>query len=86
MIDVGDPMKIVDNFRSFLLEENFEIHIYKNKINIVNYTSIGHFDSNKIIVYSSSDFITIKGENLVVNKLLSDEVLITGIITSIELR
>ncbi len=79
-------MKIVNNFRSFLLEDNFEIHIYKNKIDILNYTSMGHFDSNKIIVYSDSGYITIKGENLVVTKLLKDEVLITGVIVSIELR
>ena len=72
-------MKIINNFRSFLLEDNFEIHIYKNKIDILNYTSMGHFDSNKIIVYSDSGYITIKGKDLVVTKLLKDEVLITGL-------
>ena len=30
-------MKIINNFRSFLLEDNFEIHIYKNKIDIIPY-------------------------------------------------
>ena len=79
-------MKIINNFRSFLLEDNFEIHIYPNKINIVNYSSMGHFDSNKIIVYHESGYITIKGENLVVAKLLVDEVLITGKIANIEMR
>ena len=79
-------MKIINNFRSFLLEDNFEIHIYKNKIDILNYTSMGHFDSNKIIVYSDSGYITITGKDLVVTKLLKDEVLITGLIDGIELR
>ena len=79
-------MKIINNFRSFLLEDNFEIHIYKNKIDILNYTSMGHFDSNTIIVYSDSGYITIKGKDLVVTKLLKDEVLITGLIDGIELR
>lgn len=79
-------MKIINNFRSFLLEDSFEIHIYKNKIDILNYTSMGHFDSNKIIVYSDSGYITIKGKDLVVTKLLKDEVLITGLIDGIELR
>ena len=79
-------MKIINNFRSFLLEDNFEIHIYKDKIDILNYTSMGHFDSNKIIVYSDSGYITIKGKDLVVTKLLKDEVLITGLIDGIELR
>ena len=44
------------------------------------------FDSNKIIVYSDSGYITIKGKDLVVTKLLKDEVLITGLIDGIELR
>ena len=79
-------MKIINNFRSFLLEDNFEIHIYKTKIDILNYTSMGHFNSNKIIVYSDSGYITIKGKDLVVTKLLKDEVLITGLIDGIELR
>jgi len=79
-------MKIVNNIRSFLLEDDFEIRIYKNKVNIVNYDSIGHFDSNKIIIYYNAGTILIKGENLVVSKLLNDEVLITGTIQNIELR
>lgn len=79
-------MKLVNNIRSFLLEDDFEIRIYKNKVNIVNYDSIGHFDSNKIIIYYNAGNILIKGENLVVSKLLNDEVLITGTIQNIELR
>lgn len=79
-------MGIINNFRSFLLEDNFEIHIYKNKIDVLNYSSIGHFDSNKVIVYSDSGYITINGNDLVVTRLMKDEVLITGNITGIELR
>lgn len=79
-------MKIINNIRSFLLEDDFEFRMYKNKINIVNYDSIGHFDSNKIIIYYSLGSIFIKGDNLVVSKLMKDELLITGEIKNIELR
>lgn len=79
-------MSLINNFRSFLLEDNFEIHIYQNKINIVNYKEIGHFDSNKVIIYSDNGYITINGTDLVVSKLLVSEVLVVGNITSIELR
>ena len=79
-------MKLINNIRSFLLEDDFEIRIYKNKVNVINYDSIGHFDSNKIMIYYSAGLIIIKGDNLVVSKLLNDEVLITGIIQNIELR
>lgn len=79
-------MKLINNIRSFLLEDEFEIRIYKNKVNVINYDSIGHFDSNKIMIYYDAGLIIIKGNNLVVSKLLNDEVLITGIIQDIELR
>ena len=79
-------MKVINNIRSFLLEDNFEIRVFKNRINIVNYNSIGHFDSNKIIIYYDEGSIAVKGEKLVVSKLLQDEILITGIIQNIELR
>lgn len=68
------------------MENEFEIKIVKNMINIVNYESIGHFDSNKIIVRYSEGSVVINGSNLVVSKLLKDEILIAGIIKSVELR
>ena len=55
-------------------------------LNFVNYTSIGHFDNNKVIIYYKKGEIIIKGENLTVNKLMNDEILITGKFKSIELR
>jgi len=43
--EIDSRMKLFDDFRSFVLENEFSIHIYENRINIVNYDSIGHFDS-----------------------------------------
>lgn len=77
-------MKLIDNFRSYLLEDNFSVNIYKNKVDIINYTSIGQIENDKIIVRYDNGNITIKGQKLVVSKLLNDEILITGIIKNIE--
>ena len=62
------------------------IHIYKNKVNVVNYSKIGHFDSNKVIIYYNNEMIIINGNNLTVSKLVTDEVLIKGKIINIEFR
>ena len=43
-------MKLIDRFRNYILEEEFTINIYPNKINIVNYTSINHFDNHKVVI------------------------------------
>lgn len=79
-------MGIVHRFRNYLLEENFEIKMYKNAVNIVNFTEIGHFDSYKVVVKCDSLNIYIEGSDLVVSKLLQDEILVTGKIDKIEFR
>ena len=79
-------MNIVSGIRSYILESDTKITIVNNKLNITNYIDIGHFDSNKIIVKLKDKNIIIKGENLVVSKLLDNEILITGILNNIEFR
>lgn len=79
-------MKIISKVRNYLLEDDFVINVVKNKVNIINYDSIGHFDSNKVKINYSEGEVLITGEKLVVSKLMSDEVLITGIVKNIELR
>ena len=79
-------MNIVTGIRSYILESDTKITIINNKINITNYIDIGHFDSNKIMVKLKDKNITIKGNNLVVSKLLDSEILITGDFINIEFR
>lgn len=79
-------MNIGSGIRSYILESDSKIMIVNNKLNITNYTDIGHFDSNKIIVKLKNKDIIIKGENLVVSKLLDSEILITGKFANIEFR
>lgn len=79
-------MGIVHRFRNYLLEEEFEMKMYKGALNIVNFTEIGHFDSHKVIVKCDTLNVYIEGQELVVSKLLQDEILVTGKITKIEFR
>ena len=62
------------------------MRVLKNKIDICNYESIGYLDNDLIIINYDSGEIKIKGENLVVSKLLGDEILISGNIKNIEMR
>ena len=79
-------MNIINGIRSYILENELKITIINNKINIINYKDIGHFDSNAIIVKTDSKDIHIKGSDLVVSKLMNDEILITGNFNTIEFR
>lgn len=79
-------MKIIKKVRDYLLDDNFKINIFKNKINICNYESIGYFDNDLIIINYIDGEIVIKGNNLVISKLLNEEILISGLIKNVEMR
>lgn len=72
------------NLNSFFIEEG--ITIIDNKINVVNYIKIDYFDLDKIVITMKDKKISIKGEKLVLTKLLNDEVEIKGVLKSIEFR
>jgi sporulation protein YqfC len=79
-------MKIIDGIRNYVIEQEFEIRIINNKVDVINYKDIGHFDSNKVIINYSDGSVVIRGNNLVVSKLMNDEILIGGEIKGLELR
>lgn len=79
-------MSIIKDMREFILEQEFKITYLHNKVDILNYTNISHFDINKIIVNYVKGSVIVSGENLIVSKLLSDELLIEGSIQKIEFR
>jgi sporulation protein YqfC len=79
-------MRAINKLRNYILEDEFRINILENKINIVNFTKIGTISETSIEVYNDDSKIIISGKNLVISKLLNNEMLITGIIKSIELR
>ena len=74
------------NLRNYILENQFKMIYLFNKLDIVNYIDISHFDSNKIIINYNEGSVLISGKNLVVSKLVSDELLIEGSIDKIEFR
>jgi len=79
-------MKLINNLRNYILEDNFKLVFINNKINIVNYISVIHFDSDLIKIKYSDGIVSIKGSNLIISRLLNDELLIEGIISNIEIR
>ena len=79
-------MNISSGIRSYILDEELKITILDNKINIVNYKDIGSFDSNKIVVKTTNKDIIVKGNDLVVSKLMEREMLITGEFKILEFR
>lgn len=79
-------MNILRGIKSYIEENELKITIFNNKISILNYLDIGHFDSDKIIIKCDKKDVIVYGNSLVVSKLINDEVLITGEYKNIEFR
>ena len=73
------------NLDRYLMDTTYKIIIKDNTINIINYEEIKDFSSNKIVVKTKKNITTIIGKDLVVSKMQDNEVLITGLIKTIEL-
>lgn len=68
-----------------IFETKFRINISDNKINIVNYNKIIEISDNNIIIEYNNRLLKIYGNNLAIKKMIDDEILIQGDITSINL-
>ena len=79
-------MKLINAFRNYILDEEFKINIFKDKVNVVNYKDIVNFTSKEVIIKYDDGLLQILGNNLSIKKLLIDEVLVIGNIEKIELR
>lgn len=77
---------LLNRLREYIEPINLEMHIYTNGIYIINYTLISNFTDKKIIIEGKKEKITIMGNNLVIKKLEKDELFISGMIDSINLR
>lgn len=79
-------LSIFKKLAAFVYDRDLVINIYQQKVNVINYLDIAHFDDNKVIIKHNQGIVKIKGFKLVVSKLLDYELLIKGDIKSIELE
>lgn len=74
------------DLRNYISDVEFRVNLYKDKVHIVNYTKIVTIEKSRISIGYSSGMLIIKGKDLALKKLLGDEILIKGIINSVELE
>lgn len=74
--------KVID----YIKNESFEVKLDNNYVDVINYLMINYMEDDKILITYKDGSILIKGKNLTVVKLLDNEVLIKGNISSLEFR
>ena len=76
-------MKLIKMMDNYINDKKYSM-IYKNKkINIINYSEIIDFSSTLISVRYEDTLFHINGNNLVISKMMDNEILITGNIDNI---
>ena len=78
-------MKVFDRIDNFLTDREYKI-IYKyNYLNIINYLEVIDFTDKEIKIKYKDGITRIYGINLVISKMLDDELVIVGNIDRIEI-
>lgn len=75
---------MLNSLNNFINDKTFRFTVYENMINIINYNKIISLEDNYISILSTNKKILIKGNNLILKKLLDKEILIKGNISNIE--
>ena len=73
-----------ENVCEYIKDLEFRFTIFIDRVHIINYSKIISLEDNIIYFYGGGKKIIIKGNKLVLNKLLNNEVLILGNVSSIE--
>ncbi len=72
--------------REFINDSEFRLTILEDRVHAVNYTKIISLEDERISLLTKKSRIIIKGEHLLLNKLLDNEILISGKVTNIEVN
>ena len=79
-------MRLINKLDRYLENKNYEIIIKENSINVINFKEIIDFSMNKISLKCDDKIINIEGKNLIISKMIDDELLIAGIIFNIRIN
>ena len=73
--------RIVD----YIKEEEFQMTVFTDRIHLINYEEVLSLEEDRVSVRTKSGRIVIRGSKMAVNRLLDQEILILGRVTSIEM-
>ena len=76
-------MKILNRLDNYINDKKYSMTYKYNKLDIVNYTEIKDFTSKIITIRYQDKIYQVKGSNLVISRMMDNEILISGNIENI---
>ena len=78
-------MKLFNYLDRYMVDDLFRVVITNGCVDIVNYDEIIDFSSKEVSVKYDRGVVVVKGDDLVVSKMMDDEVLIKGNVKSVNI-
>ena len=75
---------MLNRIKDYINDKEFRMTIFTDRIHIINYLQILSIEDERVVFLTNKGRIIIKGNNLCLNKLLDDEVLVSGFVSNIE--
>lgn len=75
---------MLDRLNNYIADKKFKLIYEENLIDIINYTRLITIENNYVSLYINNKKIIIKGKKLILKKLLDNELLLNGEVTSLE--
>ena len=77
---------MLEKINNYINDNDFRLTIYDNKIHLINFKRIISIENNYISIKTDNKKIIIKGEKLVLKKILENEMFLIGEIENIEVK
>jgi len=77
-------LNLIDKLSRYLVDDEYKVTIMNDGVHIINYVEIVDFSSVKVIIRYKDGITILNGCDLVVSKMLEDELFITGKLKSVE--
>jgi len=76
-------IKFIKMINNYVNDKKFSIIYKNNNLNIINYSEITGFTDTEISIRYNDELYYIEGNELVISKMIDNEILITGNISSV---
>jgi len=79
-------MRLINKLDRFLEDKSYKINIKENQVNILNFEEVLDFSTGQISLRCNKKTIIVEGKNLIISKMIDEEILITGMILNVRIN
>lgn len=78
-------MKIINNLRDFLIDHEYYIDIFEDKLHVYNYQKLLKLNDKNLMLKFEKFVLDVKGENIKILEMNKEEILIKGNIDTVRM-